>query len=345
MINILQRVSWYIILIIALLYCSCNKDEAQKLICGEDPIIGYLPCFDSILPYYERELSLSPKFNKTDTIFIPEFHIYDLPFLHHMRGDASLYDLIGAESCCDLLNHIDTVLNEPRLVWYDPENYKLKAVAIFDKQIKLTKDGQRILNTEDIVWTWNSGMDSGYYYDQKMEIKYSWGKMVHSASIAEGPVVPLVSGKIYSWLVWAWNDNGTQVIASSREIPFIVNGIKTISVESVRQIEGTWHINKLTNADGDEIIDDDFPISEIYFNRYCYIDHRKWEDRYSINPTDTSQLELDHDTLYLTKETEIPKFFNPRMRCDELFHAKCYFKNNLITVEFLRDVSEYIPVR
>jgi len=339
-----KGIAWLLILITAILYSTCKEDEIYEFICGTDKEVGYLPCFDSILPYYNHQLSLNPKFSHTDTIFIPGYHYFDGSSYHDIRGDESLNDMIDVESCCDLITHIDYARDEPFLEWADPNNYELMAVAIFDKQIRLTKDGLRILNTEDIIWTWNSGLDSGYNDEGKMRIKYSYGKMVYSGSIVEGPVIPLISGKIYSWFVWAWNSNGTKVIASSREIPFIVNGVSTIPIESVMQIEGRWTINKFTNSAGDILNINDFPIDEVYFNRYCNVDHQKWEDEYCINAsTDTLRLDLALDTLHLNGYNEIPELINPRMKCDELFNAKCHYNGDIVTVEFLRDLSYYLP--
>ena len=344
MIKLSKGIPGFLILITAVFCSTCSKDEIYELICGKDGEVGYLPCFDSILPNYSHQLSFNPKFNNTDTIFIPAYQYYDGNSFHNIKGDESLNDIVDVESCCDLLAHIDYARDEPFLEWSVPINYELMAAAIFDKQIKLTKDGLRIQNTDDIVWTWNSGLDSGSFDGGKMQIKYSYGKMVHSGEIADGPVVPLVSGKIYSWFVWAWNANGTKVIASSREIPFIVNGISTFPIGSVLQIEGRWTINKITASGGEVIVKDDFPINEIFFIRYCNVDHQKWEDEYCVNAsTDTLALNLDLDTLHLTGYTEIPYFFNPKMHCDELFNAKCHYNGNIVTVEFLRDVSFYIP--
>ena len=78
----------------------------------------------------------------------------------------------------------------------------------------------RIKNTKDIVWIWHTGIGSG----REGSIQYSYGKNVTNGEINEKQEpIPLERGKIYYWSVWAWDEKGQVISASSDEYYFTIS--------------------------------------------------------------------------------------------------------------------------
>ncbi|MFY7908960.1 MAG: hypothetical protein ACOVO2_05390 [Emticicia sp.] len=96
-------------------------------------------------------------------------------------------------------------------------NHKYVMAAIFKDIIQIKEN--KISNKEAIVWSWNSTeKDIG-------QVKYSDGKITtldKDGLFAYSDVKEGLKAGNYVWAVWAWDNNGINIIASSREFPFIV---------------------------------------------------------------------------------------------------------------------------
>ena len=103
---------------------------------------------------------------------------------------------------------------------WQPTNYKKIIVAIFDDVIKV--ENNEISNKSAIKWLWTSQFDKDKGSVLISEGKISTfqnGKFILSEIPQTG--FTLKSG-FYVWCVWAWDENGLNIIASSKEIPFKV---------------------------------------------------------------------------------------------------------------------------
>ena len=120
----------------------------------------------------------------------------------YVRGDTSFQDV-----------NIDTLNSTPVLAW-DSTGMKILSVAIFLSPIIVANS--EIVNIEDIVWKWDSGMNFG----QDSYVQYSEGKSVINGETADD-LSPLPDSRYY-WAVWAWNSEGNRILFSSRPLKFYV---------------------------------------------------------------------------------------------------------------------------
>jgi len=142
-------------------------------------------------------------FSNSFQIKIPEYQYYDNKGnLFLVRGDTSYQTA-----------YPDTLNNMPSFVW-DSIGLKIITVAIFTLPIVVEND--QIMNVDDIVWEWHSGMDFG----KEGYVQFIEGKNVIQGEITD-TVTPLQEGNYY-WGVWAWNSTGKKVVYSSRQLGFYV---------------------------------------------------------------------------------------------------------------------------
>ncbi len=142
-------------------------------------------------------------FSDSYQIKIPGYQYYDNEGnLFLVRGDTS-YQAV----------YPDTLNNKPSFVW-DSIGLKIITVAIFTSPIIVEND--QIMNVEDIVWEWHSGMDFG----KEGYVQFIEGKNVIQGEITN-TVTPLQEAKYY-WGVWAWNSTGKKILYSSRQLGFYV---------------------------------------------------------------------------------------------------------------------------
>ena len=110
----------------------------------------------------------------------------------------------------------DTFPRTPSFSW-NPTDAKLVVAAVFNSRIQVNSSG--IINKNNTVWMWNTGMNTG----KEGSIAYSDGRSVKNGIILDKEqVTPLYSDSLYTWAVWAWDDSGTKITKSSREMGFIV---------------------------------------------------------------------------------------------------------------------------
>jgi hypothetical protein len=110
----------------------------------------------------------------------------------------------------------DTVAATPTFTWR-ATGRKYVYLAVFTKNLVVS--GGRIANTEDNIWAWHSGLGTG----REGNVSFSDGVDVRDGVLQIGkPPTPLTSGNGYLWAVWAWQDDGTEIVASTKEMYFVV---------------------------------------------------------------------------------------------------------------------------
>lgn len=105
-----------------------------------------------------------------------------------------------------------------KLSWM-PTNRKVMMAAIFKETLKV--ENNEIKNKEDIVWYWDSNnkIDNGNIsIDNGKIANYIKGKFEFKPVSKE----PWLKPGIYILCIFAWDDYGHNIVASSREIPFNV---------------------------------------------------------------------------------------------------------------------------
>lgn len=163
---------------------------------------------------------------------------------YHFKGDTINYQLnelkqFSEKNQCEILNSLSVLSSQPRLEWINSGD-KLVAAAIFKKRIKLNQQLNKIQNVEDIVWAWHSGLNTGGVTNNKFIVEFEDGRRVVDGKIMNEAADALENNNVYVWAVWAWNDEGTKIIKSSMEIPFIVEGY--ISLMNSEDLIGKWSL-------------------------------------------------------------------------------------------------------
>jgi len=195
------RESVPILVVLFLLTACAPVDEGQPFIqAGVFPETLYLqvPAYSYIDPETQREYY---------------YHGTSLDQIdYHSQGDRVIVTrFIPYRS-------FDTLSPRPPFLW-DRTGSDFVMAAVFSKRIAFDSQLNRISNLSDIVWAWNTGMSTG----QEGNVAYSDGCKVTDGVIQYGTTPdPLLHGQSYVFAVWAWDDEGKKVIASSREIPFTV---------------------------------------------------------------------------------------------------------------------------
>ena len=144
-------------------------------------------------------------FENSSRILIPSYEFQDNEgkiFL--MRGDTSFNS-----------SYPDTVNSLPLLAW-DSIGIKIITTAIFTEEIQVS--GSRIINTNDIIWQWHSGMEHG----QEGRVQYSDGRNVINDTLDYANQPDSLNEGHYYWAVWGWGESGTRILYSSRELEFYV---------------------------------------------------------------------------------------------------------------------------
>ncbi|MDB4875583.1 MAG: hypothetical protein JWM41_2029 [Gemmatimonadetes bacterium] len=84
----------------------------------------------------------------------------------------------------------------------------------------ISESDGRIVNTIDNIWAWHSGLGRA----REGNVNFADGVTVANDSlILDKPPVPLEQGRSYTWAVWAWNADGSKIVASSEEVFFTVD--------------------------------------------------------------------------------------------------------------------------
>lgn len=110
----------------------------------------------------------------------------------------------------------DTVTSTPTFTWV-VTGRKYVYLGIFSQNLVI-KDGN-IANINANIWAWHSGLGTG----REGDVSFSGGVDVVNGELQTGRLpTALISGNSYVWAVWAWNDDGTEIKQSSKEMFFVV---------------------------------------------------------------------------------------------------------------------------
>ena len=149
---------------------------------------------------YKNEYIL---FENSLQISIPEYIYSDNNIVFQVGGDTT-----------SKYNRTDTLSSKPVFQWNESSATFLLA-AIFSAPIQV--DEYNILNPDDIIWQWNTGMEFG----SNGKVLYSEGKSVLNGTFSEAEVTPLVSGDYY-FAIWGWTTEAKKIAYSSSQIHFYV---------------------------------------------------------------------------------------------------------------------------
>lgn len=99
--------------------------------------------------------------------------------------------------------------NQPNFTWVR-NGSPFSMVAIWDEPPNVSGDG--IENTSNMVWLWHSGLRTGI----NGSVDYLDGRSIQDGDINSVSVpIPLQGGRSYYWAAWEWNNDGTEINASS----------------------------------------------------------------------------------------------------------------------------------
>lgn len=114
---------------------------------------------------------------------------------------------------------MNAVVNTTPSFSWNNTGKKAVFIAIFTNNIIVQQDPPTIVNVNDIIWAWNTGLDTG----REGSIFYNDGVDVLDGVLQTGsPPTPLTIGSSYVWAVWAWDDSGYKIVAASKEMFFTV---------------------------------------------------------------------------------------------------------------------------
>ena len=147
-----------------------------------------------------------------DLIFSNSYQI-KIPSYTYFDGEGNSIFVRGDSSY--LASYPDTLNGLPLLAW-DSIGLKLINVAIFKSPIVVLNN--EIVNFEDIIWKWHSGMNFG----KEGYVQYLDGRDVINGEIDESVTPTPLEESTYYWGVWAWNSDGKKILYSSRALEFYV---------------------------------------------------------------------------------------------------------------------------
>jgi hypothetical protein len=223
-------------------------------------------CGTSSTNSFIQKASANPVFNVSDKINISPYSFINSA--HLCGGDATLDSVCSLKSdCCNALRVIDKLSTSPELRWPSISN-SLIVAAIFMEPVELFSNGQSIRNTNSIVWAWDSGMETGSQSGGVTYINYNDGRKVVDSKVTQLPPEPLEIGRMYTWCVWAWNDEGTQIVKSSAAIPFIAEGL-SLNKSDIGLINGDWQLTTAVRKIDSQNITSTFPLAHISINLTC----------------------------------------------------------------------------
>lgn len=146
-------------------------------------------------------------FENSIQISIPEYTYADNGVVYKVGGDSSYTAKI-----------IDTLSSKPEFHWLESSATFLMA-AIFSDSIRV--NAYNILNTEDIIWRWNTGMEFessqdliGDEYKYVTSVLYEDGKRVNNDTILESEPESLESGDYY-YAIWGWSGDAKKITYST----------------------------------------------------------------------------------------------------------------------------------
>jgi hypothetical protein len=146
-------------------------------------------------------------------LIFPEAHEIRVPsyVYQSLTGDILVHGDEGFEN-----NIVDTITPTPILKWDSVQN-RLIITAIFVNPVQITNG--KLVNTNDIVWIWHSGLEDG----KDGCVAFEEGRSISDGMIENlSQPIPLPALRQYYWGVWGWNESGIKVLYSSRQMTFYV---------------------------------------------------------------------------------------------------------------------------
>lgn len=165
-------------------------------------IIGIIPYLFLLSCEPESNLAYNPEliFPYAIEISIPPYSYSDNTHTYFIKGDSAF-----------LMDITDTISVNPTFKW-KAKNKKLIFTAVFDSPI--ISNNNTILNAENMVWSWHSGLETGI----NGEVMLSEGVQVMEGKLTNMNATTLKAESFYYWGIWAWDDSGTRIKYSSRQI-------------------------------------------------------------------------------------------------------------------------------
>jgi len=318
-------------LFVAFFYYSCTLPELFPPVgCEGLSDEETFPCRDDRLLDIQTKINSNKIFNNSLLIEIPQYSYSTpnqlIPLLGNvieLNGDSSLYTIVNNNDCCNLLQVIDKHSDRPVLKWKTIQADFI-ATAIFSKTIRTSLNDHRIENDEDVVWTWNNSMGMVSQTNGITTIEYNDGKDMIDGEIKES-TTPLETGELYVWAVWAWNEAGTEIMFSSRSIPFIVEP-RDFSVKSFLQLRKNWELESAVRQGID--ITDIFPVKEMKITVNCD------SSQVSYNLQSGNIQGTMEEGQPIVIEIDSIRFSDFVLLCDEQFLANAELNNEQVEVVY-----------
>ena len=141
-----------------------------------------------------------------------------------VKGDGSANELREATNP-DYPNpppFIDTLTSDFTLKWTEVPARFIAAGVFTEVPSTSTPDKNSINNTDDCVWLWYFGNGEG----SKTSCTYSHGRSVSAIEDGEPVYEPvnteLEAGRLYYVILWAWNEDATKILYSSKVIRIVI---------------------------------------------------------------------------------------------------------------------------
>jgi hypothetical protein len=221
-------------------FLGCKESDT----CISDSVLSS-PCSDGSFANIISNISNEPVFQGTTKIKILPYNYFSSNKYYSISGDSILLKLISMKNCCSIASTIDEYSNEPVFEWENVDN-RIIAVGIFTEPIKVFRS--TIINTNSIIWTWNNSITPLSYINGKPRVNYKDGVPVKNGIIQYDSIPkPLANNRIYYWVIWAWNDSGSKVVASNAAMPFRI-GDFSYKINNIHSIEGQWILSEVVNS-------------------------------------------------------------------------------------------------
>ena len=249
-----------------LLVLGCADAVELKNECTSSSMEAVNMCGNQSLNAFVQKFSVNPFLDASTQIIIPGYSFVSGNF--SSGGDSKLNEICELKNdCCNALRLVDRFPSLPEFRWNSVNN-ELIVAAIFEAPVELYPNGLSIRNTGSIVWTWDSGMGTGSQSGGVTYVDYLDGKRVIDSKVTNEAPQPLERGKMYEWCVWAWNDEGTQIVSASSAIPFVVDELN-IEKNDIRVIHGDWLLKSAIRKIDSQDLKDSFPLTHLTFNTDC----------------------------------------------------------------------------
>jgi hypothetical protein len=148
-----------------------------------------------------------------DELLFSDAYTINIPSYSYTLNDTT--NVIYGDSLYGLSPMLDTFHVRPLFNW-DSIGIKIITAAIFDT-LPVT-EGNKLINSQNILWQWHSGMELG----REGTVFLEEGKAVNDGTLSKTRFMKLPEGQYY-WAVWGWDNSGKTITYSSRALQFYMN--------------------------------------------------------------------------------------------------------------------------